>query len=132
MPDRTFWEKCMLLHKETFRPADKPRRPRMARHYYDIFRLIEAGVGAEAAKDIGLFDQVLMHRKIFFRQTWVSYATLQIGLCDWCPRLSKKSVGNRITLLCRMRCLARVHQTFSDVLAALKHFEDTFNSMQIR
>ncbi len=34
--ERTFWEKALLLHEETFRPADKPRKIRMARHYYDI------------------------------------------------------------------------------------------------
>ena len=31
-PERTFLEKAMLLHEETFRPADKPRKERMARH----------------------------------------------------------------------------------------------------
>ena len=31
--ERTFWEKALLLHEETFRPADKPRKFRMARHY---------------------------------------------------------------------------------------------------
>ena len=43
-PERTFWEKAMLLHEETFRPTDKPRKERMARHYYDLYQLIEAGV----------------------------------------------------------------------------------------
>ena len=33
-PERTFWEKVMLLHEETFRPLSETRRPRMARHYY--------------------------------------------------------------------------------------------------
>jgi len=42
MPKRTFWEKAMLLHEETFRPADKRRKEYMARHYYDLYRLIEA------------------------------------------------------------------------------------------
>ncbi len=42
--ERTFWEKALLLHEETFRPADKPRKIRMARHYYDIRRLITRGV----------------------------------------------------------------------------------------
>lgn len=34
--ERTFWEKACLLHEETFRPVDKPRKLRMARHYYDL------------------------------------------------------------------------------------------------
>ena len=32
--ERTFLEKACLLHEETSRPADKPRKLRMARHYY--------------------------------------------------------------------------------------------------
>jgi hypothetical protein len=46
--ERTFWEKACLLHEETFRPADKPRKLRMARHYYDLWCLLRAGVGERA------------------------------------------------------------------------------------
>ncbi len=77
--ERTFWEKAMLLHEETYRPAGKTRRPRMARHYYDLYRLIEHGVGVKALKDQYLFEQVAAHRQVFFAQTWVDYATLQMG-----------------------------------------------------
>ena len=46
MPRRTFWEKAILLHEETFRPeASKRGRKTMARHYYDLYRLIQAGIG---------------------------------------------------------------------------------------
>ena len=42
--ERTFWEKAMLLHEETYRPAGKKRRTaRMARHYYDLWCLITRG-----------------------------------------------------------------------------------------
>lgn len=42
---RTFWEKAMLLNEETFRPEDKlPRKPRMARHYYDLWCLVNKGI----------------------------------------------------------------------------------------
>jgi hypothetical protein len=78
-PERTFWEKAMLLHEETYRPADKARRPRMARHYYDLYQLIQHGVAARAAANKDLFEQVANHRKIFFLQNWVDYTTLQRG-----------------------------------------------------
>ncbi|MFA6312590.1 MAG: nucleotidyl transferase AbiEii/AbiGii toxin family protein [Sterolibacterium sp.] len=67
-PERTFWEKAMLLHEETYRPADKPRKERMARHYYDLYRLIEAGVATNASVDRRLFDEVAGHRQVFFHQ----------------------------------------------------------------
>ncbi len=80
MPRRTFWEKAMLLHEETFRPeANKRRRDAMSRHYYDLYRLILAGIGDESAQDADLFHRVVAHRQVFFRHTWVDYSTLNPG-----------------------------------------------------
>ena len=77
--ERTFWEKALLLHEETFRPADKPRRMRMARHYYDAWCLIVRGVAARALAEDALFERVAGHREIFFRLGWVDYATMHRG-----------------------------------------------------
>ncbi len=77
--ERTFWEKACLLHEETFRPGPKDRKPRMARHYYDLWCLIEAGVGERALADKTLFQRVAAHREMFFRQRWVDYATHKPG-----------------------------------------------------
>jgi hypothetical protein len=77
--ERTFWEKACLLHEETFRPADKPRKLRMARHYYDLWCLLCAGVGARALVNQPLFQRVAEHREIFFRHTWVDYTTHRPG-----------------------------------------------------
>ena len=79
MPRRTFWEKAMLLHEETFRPKAKRRGEAMARHYYDLYRLILAGIGDESAGDLDLFERVAAHRQVFFRHTWVDYSTLNPG-----------------------------------------------------
>ncbi len=85
MPERTFWEKAMLLHEETFRPADKRRKEYMARHYYDLYKLIETGVAADAAADISLFSRVVEHRVVFFRQNWVDYSNLVPGQLQLVP-----------------------------------------------
>lgn len=77
--ERTFWEKACLLHEETFRPADKPRKIRMARHYYDLWCLLKAGVGATAMSQTALFRRVAEHRALFFRFSWVDYSTHQPG-----------------------------------------------------
>jgi hypothetical protein len=91
--ERTFWEKACLLHEETFRPADKPRKIRLARHYYDLWRLLRSGVGDLALANIALFERVAEHREVFFRVTWVDYTTHRPGafrlvppeaqLADW-------------------------------------------------
>jgi len=77
--ERTFLEKACLLHEETFRPMDKPRKLRMARHYYDLYSLLRAGIGERAMADMGLFQRVAEHREIFFRFTWVDYGTHKPG-----------------------------------------------------
>ncbi|AUB80618.1 nucleotidyl transferase AbiEii/AbiGii toxin family protein [Candidatus Thiodictyon syntrophicum] len=48
---RTFWEKAMLLHEETYRPADKTRGQRLSRHYYDLWCLIRKGIADKAVAD---------------------------------------------------------------------------------
>ena len=77
--ERTFWEKACLLHEETFRPADKPRKLRMARHYYDLWCLLRGGVGETALSDMALFARVAEHRETFFRYSWVDYSTHRPG-----------------------------------------------------
>ena len=83
--ERTFWEKACLLHEETFRPADKPRKLRMARHYYDLWCLLQAGIGERALADTALFQRVAAHRETFFRYSWVDYTTHRPGTFRLAP-----------------------------------------------
>ena len=76
---RTFWEKAMLLHEEIHRPAGKPRKERLARHYYDLWCLITKGIADQAVTDDGLFERVRAHREVFFHWGWLDYAAMQRG-----------------------------------------------------
>jgi predicted nucleotidyltransferase component of viral defense system len=76
---RTFWEKVMLLHEETFRPIERRRKARLSRHYYDLWCLIQAGIDREALDDQGLFELIAAHRAQFFEVSWVDYSTLKPG-----------------------------------------------------
>lgn len=62
--ERTFWDKVALLHEEGFR-SDGPR-PRLARHYYDVWSLDRHGVAKRAMESDGLFEQVVSHRRTYF------------------------------------------------------------------
>jgi predicted nucleotidyltransferase component of viral defense system len=84
-PERSFWEKAMLLHEETFRPREKTRQARMARHYYDLYCLINAGIGDKASRDLELFRRIAAHRQVYFRYTWVDYDTLCPGRLKLVP-----------------------------------------------
>jgi len=72
-PTRTFWEKAFIIHEENTAPASRNQKPRLARHYYDLFRLIQSG---HANTDIELFNQVRRHRQVYYRQTWVDYKNI--------------------------------------------------------
>ncbi len=64
-PERTFWEKAMLLHEETYCAGRDGPKPRLSRHYYDLWCLIGAGIAERAAADGGLFERVAEHRRLF-------------------------------------------------------------------
>jgi hypothetical protein len=126
--ERTFWEKACLLHEETFRPADKPRKLRMARHYYDLWCLLRAGVGERAIADTALFERVAEHREVFFRYSWVDYSTHKPGTfrlspppehlanwrADYQEMLGPMFFGDT--------------PTFEDMMTAAAEFEKTFNA----
>jgi len=77
--ERTFWEKATLLHAEYHRPADKTMPLRLSRHYYDLARLIQAGLGEKAAQDPELLRRVVEHKQVFFRSGWAHYETARKG-----------------------------------------------------
>lgn len=66
LPVRTFWEKVSLIHEELWREGTTVPRPRLARHYYNLFCLLEAGIGGQALADVDLFRRVAAHRAVFF------------------------------------------------------------------
>jgi hypothetical protein len=50
----SFWEKAMLLHEETSRTSAGGPKARLARHDYDLRRLIAKGVAEKAIADMKL------------------------------------------------------------------------------
>lgn len=128
LPVRTFWEKVMLLHEETFRPADKARQPRLARHYYDIWRLIEAGVGDSAVSTPDLFDRVAAHRQLYFRHTWVDYKTLKRGQIRLIPLPGQLEDWRKDYAAMQHEMFPGNPPGFDEIMAALSRFQEAFNT----
>lgn len=126
--ERTFWEKAMLLHEETFRPDDKPRAGRMSRHYYDLCCLIERGVAERAAAETGLFARVAEHRQVFFRQNWVDYATLRPGSLRLTPAPSHLTGWRRDYEQMRGPMFFAEPPSFDRILQVVGSFEQRFNA----
>ena len=124
---RTFWEKAMLLHEETFRPADKVRKARLARHYYDLWCLIRAGVAQQAVDSPNLFESVARHRQIFFQQRWVDYSTLRKGSLRLLPQPEQMGDWRRDYEAMRDVMFFEEPPSFEDVLTEAQRFQDEFN-----
>jgi predicted nucleotidyltransferase component of viral defense system len=126
--ERTFWEKACLLHEETFRPVDKPRKLRMARHYYDLWSLLRAGIGDRAMANMTLFQRVAEHREIFFRFSWVDYSTHKPGTFRLVPpddHLPKWRADYEEML---GPMFFGETPSFEEMMAAADKFERTFNA----
>ena len=126
--ERTFWEKACLLHEETFRPADKPRKLRMARHYYDFWCLLRAGVGERALVNTALFQRVAEHREIFFRHSWVDYSTHKPGTFRLSPPADHLPDWRRDYQDMLGPMFFGDTPTFEQMMTAASEFEETFNA----
>jgi hypothetical protein len=89
--ERTFWEKATLLHAEYHRPADKPSKERLSRHYYDLCCLSRHDVGRQALKRGELLERVVKHKGLFFAQSWANYGTAKKGTFHLVPPLARIS-----------------------------------------
>lgn len=73
--ERTMLEKALLLHEVLIQRPEGPK-PRLARHYYDLFKLYKAGFGERATHDRSLYTAIIEHRRTFYRYGSVDYDEL--------------------------------------------------------
>jgi len=71
-PERTLLEKMLMIH-ETLAGYAKGNE-RKSRHYYDLYRLHQAGVFERIRNDRILLESVVAHRRTFFRYNSMDYA----------------------------------------------------------
>jgi len=94
-PERTFCEKVALLHEESYRAKDDGPKPRLARHYYDLWCLLSAGIGDRARADEGLFERVAAHRAVFFRRSKEAQDSLRRGSLRLVPPADRRAAWKR-------------------------------------
>jgi len=83
--ERTFWEKATVLHAWHHAPANKPFRDRQSRHYYDVVRLYEKGIGKEAIRETNLLLKVAEHKDVFFPAASAKYEEAKPGTLRLVP-----------------------------------------------
>ena len=128
---RTFWEKALLLHEETYRPQhpdQSVRKSGLARHYYDLWRLIKLGVADQAVADQLLFAQVVAHRRVFFHYNWIDYATMRPGSLRLLPSDDQLAAWRQDYDAMRAEMFFGDAPAFDVVLAAVDEFARQFNA----
>jgi len=83
--ERTFWEKATILHQYAHLPNEKALPPRISRHFYDFFRLLNSEIKTRALADVTLLDRVAVHKSIYFASAWASYETARKGTLVMSP-----------------------------------------------
>ena len=125
-PERTFWKKAMLLHEENYSNKPKPN-PRMARHYYDLWCLLGAGIGEKAVAAPGLFESVAYHRAIYFRKKKEAQVSLQPGALAILPREDRQVAWEQDYEAMKAAMFFGEVPSFQEILSAVGDFERRFN-----
>ncbi|MBK9513338.1 MAG: nucleotidyl transferase AbiEii/AbiGii toxin family protein [Flavobacteriales bacterium] len=101
--ERTMLEKALLLHEVLIQRPEGPK-PRLARHYYDLFKLYKAGFGERATHDHSLYTAIIEHRRTFYRYGSVDYDALITEGFSIIPKVTRVKSGRRITPTCNATC----------------------------
>lgn len=128
---RTFWEKALLLHEETYRPNESDftvRKAGLARHYYDLWRLIKLGVADEAVADQLLFTHVVEHRQVFFRYNWIDYETMRPGSLRLLPLDEQLAAWRQDYDAMRAQMFFGEAPAFDVILESVGEFARRFNA----
>ncbi len=81
--ERTFWEKATILHAIS---NSSKVRPRMSRHYYDVFEMVDSPIFNKALENIGLLIKVAEHKALFFKDTNARYDLAKPGSLRLMPQ----------------------------------------------
>ena len=98
-PERTYWEKLLLLHGVHCGYRDAQRLPadrdRISRHYYDVAMITATEPGRSALSNIDLMNAVRNHNLIAFRQAWKRFEEAVPGSVRLVPQAELRTVIER-------------------------------------
>lgn len=124
-PERTFLEKLLFIH-ETLEGFNKGSE-RKSRHYYDLFKLYQAGVFERIKANRELLQMVVEHRQTFFRYNTLDYAGIlnngvrvvptQESWADWRGDYSRTAV-----------MIYNNVPTFDELMEFAQRLENEFNN----
>lgn len=84
-PERTFWEKITILHREANRPESYAFPQRYSRHYYDVYCMAASPIKGKAFGDLEMLEKVVVFKEKFYRSPWAKYEDAKAGSMKLMP-----------------------------------------------
>ena len=127
LPERTFWEKITILHREAYRPEKSSVPARYSRHYYDLWCMARTSVKDSAFADIGLLEKVVQFKEKFYRCTWAKYEEAKPGTVKLIP--SEQNIKVLHDDYEHMKNMIFGEKPdFNAILSTIKQLEDEINA----
>ncbi len=128
LPERTFWEKVTILHREANRPEGKAFPSRYSRHYYDLYAMAASPVKERAFADRKLLDKVVRFKEKFYRCPWAKYEEAKIGSMKLtAPEGNLKALKEDYEHMQNM--IFGEKPTFEELLKGLSNLEEEINRL---
>lgn len=128
--ERTFWEKATILHQYAHLPEDKKLPPRISRHFYDFFRLLNSEIKEKALIETALLERVAIHKSIYFASSWASYGTARKNTLKlFPPPRILKELEKDYQLMKAM--FFREVPNWELILKTIEQFEKEFNDCDV-
>ncbi len=126
LPERTFWEKVTILHREAFRPEDRPFPSRYSRHYYDLYKMMRTPVKDNALSDNDLLERVVKFKDKFYRCPWARYDLAKRGTMKLLPP-DYNMAKLRSDYEHMQNMLFGIKPSFDEIMNAMAQLEEEIN-----
>lgn len=123
--ERTLIEKALLLHEVLVQRPDGPR-PRLARHYFDLYFLHRAGVTTKAIARADLYPAVVQQRSIYYRYPGVDYGALLSDGFNFIPQGAARDAWQHDYESMQSDMFYGERPAFEEVLNTLQELEQEF------
>lgn len=126
---RTFWEKLTILHAEAHRPENTALPSRYARHYYDVYKLVQTGLYKTALAQPSLLDDVVVFKQTFYPSSWANYNNATLAGLVLQP--SRNHINSLRTDYVQMQeMLFGDKPSFDNIVATLIKLENEVHALQ--
>lgn len=129
-PERTFWEKATILHKEAFRTNGK-MPARYSRHYYDLYCMDKSPVKAAALADLDLLERVVRFKDRFYPAGSARYELARPGSLRLLPPMDCAS-ALREDYEHMKNMIFGDQPAFDEIMACMARLEREINCRQDR